>query len=414
MADDYTEKTRLLVWTLSGGRCAFSGCGKPLVLDLGHGDLSLVGQMAHIVASSRQGPRGYDGLDDENRREAANFILLCPDHHKVVDDHPLRFPVPVLRRLKQEHEARFAPRDSVSVDRQDAVEETLSSSMLWVAGLPGRIFSARTSESSVAAVAAKIPRGELVPFVLHDSRLHAFHDLADPAGPLARAVTPGTTEEIAAEPAWDDPDLFRRYVALLNRTMTLHLAARGLAFDPKHHRHHFLAIDQRERDITYSTRAGALQRLGIVHRERTKAGDEKDVWWHQAVRLRFERVAAAAWYLTIRPEFHLTTDGAQPMPPKRVGRRITRRKSTMYNREYLNRVHFWRWFLCGEGEPRLVLEAGQTIVIDARLVEAHVVWPGVPDDDAEPLSGSFEETLFTQQRLLDAVGNVANWEELIA
>ena len=38
---------------------------------------------------------------------------------------------------------------------------------------------------------------------------------------------------------------------------------------------------------------------------------------------------------------------------------------------------------------------------------------GVPDDDAEANTGSFEETLFTQQRLLDAVGNVGNWEELI-
>lgn len=416
MSDDYTEKTRLLVWTLSGGRCAFSGCGQALVLDAGQGDLSLVGQMSHIVASSRQGPRGRDPLDDEARRDAANFILLCPEHHKLVDDHPRRFPVPVLRRMKQEHEARFAPISSVAVDRDELVEETLSSSMLWVGALPARMFSARTSENSIAAVAGKLGKcaGAVVPFVLRDGRLHAFHDLADPSGPLARVVTPGTTDEIAAETAWADPDLFRRYVALLNKSVTLHLGGRGLAFDPKHHRHHFVAVDGREREISYSTRAGSPQRLGLVHRERTKAGDEKDVWWHQAVRLRFERVAGAAWYLTIRPEFHLTVDGSEPMPSKRIGRRITRRKSTMYNREYLNRVHFWRWFLCGEGEPRLVLDAGQPIVVDARLVEASVAWPGVPEDDAEPLSGSFEETLFTQQRLLDAVGNIENWEELIA
>jgi hypothetical protein len=86
----------------------------------------------------------------------------------------------------------------------------------------------------------------------------------------------------------------------------------------------------------------------------------------------------------------------------------------MYNREYLNRVHFWRWFLCGEGEPRLVMDVGQPIVVDARLVEVAISWPGVPADDAEVVAGSFEETLFTQQRLLDAVGNVTNWEELIA
>ena len=74
MPDEYTEKTRLLVWTQSAGRCAFAGCGKALVLDAGSGDISLVGQMAHIVASSRQGPRGHDPLDSAARRDAANFI----------------------------------------------------------------------------------------------------------------------------------------------------------------------------------------------------------------------------------------------------------------------------------------------------------------------------------------------------
>lgn len=416
MSEEYTAKTRLLVWTQCGGRCAFAGCGKALVLDAGDGDLSLLGQMAHIVAKKRQGPRGRDPLDDEDRRDAANFILLCPAHHKVVDDHPRRFPVPVLRRMKKEHEMRFAPVDPVQIVQDGRVQESLSSSMLWVGALPARMFSARTSENATTSVVPKLGRydGGVVPFTLHDGRIHAFHDLGDPSGPFARVVTPGTAEQVDAETAWSDPDRLRRYVGLLNKSVTLYLQGRGLTFDTNHHRHYFVTANGRERELNYQTRAGVSQRLGIVHRERTKAGDQKDVWWHQAVRLRFERVGMTAWYLTIRPEFHLTVDGRQPLPPKRVGRRITRRKSTMYNREYLNRVHFWRWFLCGEGQPRLVLDAGQPIVVDARLVEATLSWPGVPDDDAEVVSGSFEETLFTQQRLLDAVGNVDNWEELIA
>lgn len=415
MPDSYTEKTRLVVWTQAAGRCAFSGCGEVLVLEAGEGDVSLVGQMGHIVAKSRQGPRGRDPLDDESRREPANFILLCPSHHKLVDDYPRRFPVPVLRRMKQEHEARVSPTKPATAGQRDLVEETLSSSMLWIGALPSQMYSARSTEASVPAVVGRLREGPaLSPFLLHDGRLHSFHDLADHSGPFTRAVTPGTTESVDAEAAWNDPDLFRRYVGLLNKSLSLHLGRRGLAFDQRHRRHHFVAVDGRERDISYETRAGSPQRLGLVHRERTKAGAEKDVWWHQAVRLRFERVGTSAWYLTIRPEFHLSVDGSTPMPPARIGRRITRRKSTMYNREYLNRVHFWRWFLCGEGEPRLVMDVGQPIVVDARLVEATIEWPGVPADDADAVSGSFEETLFTQQRLLDAVGNVDNWEELIA
>ena len=48
------------------------------------------------------------------------------------------------------------------------------------------------------------------------------------------------------------------------------------------------------------------------------------------------------------------------------------------------------------------------------VFDAGPVTAPAPDDDAEVVAGSFEETLFTQQRLLDAVGNVTNWEELIA
>ena len=101
---------------------------------------------------------------------------------------------------------------------------------------------------------------------------------------------------LPAEAAWSDPDSFRRYVGLLNKAMTLHLERRGLVFDRRHHRHHFVAINGRERDITYRTLPGSPQRLGLVHRERTKAGDEKNVWWHQGVRLRFERVGTSSWY----------------------------------------------------------------------------------------------------------------------
>ena len=122
MTDAYSEKTRLLVWTQSGGRCAYAGCSKALVLDVGDGDVSLIGQMAHIVANSRQGPRGHDPLDDEAKREAPNFILLCPEHHKLVDDHPRRFPVPVLRRMKREHEGRFAPADVAQPRRVELVD----------------------------------------------------------------------------------------------------------------------------------------------------------------------------------------------------------------------------------------------------------------------------------------------------
>jgi hypothetical protein len=271
----YDEKSRLVVWTRSGGRCSFPGCSVALLLDTAEGDASLVGQMAHIVAKSRQGPRGRDPLDDVGRRDAANFILLCPEHHKLVDDHPRHFPVPVLRRMKHEHESRFAPTNPKSEVAAPLVDETLASSMLWVGALPARMYSARTTESAPGSIARAVTGSDLVPFWLRDGVLHSFHDLSDPGGPLARVVTPGTTHAVDAESAWGDPDLFRRYVTLLNKSMSLHLARKGLAFDSKHHRHHFLSTDGRERNITYETRSGSPQRLAVVHRERKRSGAER-------------------------------------------------------------------------------------------------------------------------------------------
>src|SRR5207249_2642332 len=109
---------------------------------------------------------------------------------------------------------------------------------------------------------------------------------------------------------------------------------------------------------------------------------------------------ARSWYLTVRPEFHLTSDSEVPLASKRIGRRVTRRKSTMYNGPYLQRVHFWRWFLAS-GEPRMALNFGQPVIVDTSLAETDVVWPGVPGDDKELEQPMFEETLLTRARLLD-------------
>ena len=71
----------------SGGVCAFPACGESLV-NYEAGDGSIVGQMAHIVAQQRQGPRGRAEMSDVDRDKASNLVLLCGKHHKVIDDHP--------------------------------------------------------------------------------------------------------------------------------------------------------------------------------------------------------------------------------------------------------------------------------------------------------------------------------------
>ena len=49
-------------------------------------------------------------MTDEQRNDFDNLILLCPNHHRLVDHlRPFDYPVDVLRKMKADHEARAAP-----------------------------------------------------------------------------------------------------------------------------------------------------------------------------------------------------------------------------------------------------------------------------------------------------------------
>src|SRR5262249_29631863 len=63
----------------------------------------LQGHVAHIVGSSAKGPRGDEKM--QGRVDAAsNLLLLCPNHHALVDAEPEVWTVERLRTMKAEHE----------------------------------------------------------------------------------------------------------------------------------------------------------------------------------------------------------------------------------------------------------------------------------------------------------------------
>lgn len=70
-----------------------------------NGDAVLVGEEAHIVAKSPDGPRGDSPLSPEQRDEYSNLILLCPTDHALIDKAPEDFPVSFLLDMKAQHEA---------------------------------------------------------------------------------------------------------------------------------------------------------------------------------------------------------------------------------------------------------------------------------------------------------------------
>lgn len=97
-------KTKKMLWGRSANRCAFPDCRMELVIDESEtDDSSIVGDEAHIVAQSPDGPRGQSDLTEDQRDSYNNLILLCKVHHKLIDDLPEVYTVEKLHEMKNEH-----------------------------------------------------------------------------------------------------------------------------------------------------------------------------------------------------------------------------------------------------------------------------------------------------------------------
>lgn len=96
-----TEQTVRRLFALSGNQCAFHECGTPLV----HPSGTITGEICHIKAKNPGGPRFDPQQTDAERHAFDNLILLCSQHHKIVDDQPDTYTVDLLQDIKQMHEA---------------------------------------------------------------------------------------------------------------------------------------------------------------------------------------------------------------------------------------------------------------------------------------------------------------------
>jgi hypothetical protein len=101
------ELTAIHLWTVAGGRCQF--CNEYLLQD----SLTLKGanfsNVAHIVAISRDGPRGDDPLPLAERDKIGNLMLVCRKHHALIDsrEHVAEYTVEKLREMKRRQEERI-------------------------------------------------------------------------------------------------------------------------------------------------------------------------------------------------------------------------------------------------------------------------------------------------------------------
>ncbi len=98
-----SEPVKKRLFTMAGNKCAYPKCEESLTFSNENGSSIATGEMCHIRPSKPNGPRGSHP-DRSSLDEYDNLILMCPKHHKIIDDSPEVYTVEKLIAMKQEHE----------------------------------------------------------------------------------------------------------------------------------------------------------------------------------------------------------------------------------------------------------------------------------------------------------------------
>ena len=113
----------------------------------------------------------------------------------------------------------------------------------------------------------------------------------------------------------------------------------------------------------------------------------------------------------MRPEMRVTRDGVTPIESRKIGGKVTKKKSRMWNIDVLEELNFWREFFF-ETRSRLIIPFGEftAISISANFLSEEIRWPGVPPERAKAFKNAeIEENLF-ELAALDRIDNEADDE----
>lgn len=405
----------------SGNRCAFPGCPTTLTIKESDDSTVILSNVAHIVAQREDGPRGKFALPLDRRDEESNLMLLCPEHHKIIDNKPYLYTVERLRGMKEKHEKLVQIALGTAIDKKTRSnqlvdqypKEKVYSSLFEVIKTPVYIYQSTPTKDAITNYAIEeLPRyiqpDIHLPYIFKDEKLFTFQDPRNSESPLHAVVDTSTVRQIPCREWWDDPVKSRWFVELLNNAIKIFTSQKGLEYDPIHNRYYFVP-DQLGlvKDIEYKPLNQSVAIKHVVWQPITKiSGQPKSYWLHRSISLRFYYVSSNRWCLTLRPEFRVTKDGKTPLDSEKIGAKVTRKKSKMFNYDLLGEINFWRSFL-GSNEPRIIINLGSSsLVISTTLLAGDVDWPGIPEKYAKTFTNvEYAEDLFTWAKLHNALEN---------
>ncbi|WP_053002191.1 ABC-three component system protein [Kordia jejudonensis] len=101
-ARDYLPSDIKRLFAFSGNQCSNPDCARPVIAEDG---ITVVGKICHIEAASSKGPRYRKEMTDEERRGYNNLILLCDEHHSIIDNkkNEGKFTKELLLEWKENH-----------------------------------------------------------------------------------------------------------------------------------------------------------------------------------------------------------------------------------------------------------------------------------------------------------------------
>ncbi|WP_430408452.1 NACHT domain-containing protein [Kordia sp.] len=90
------------LFSLTGNQCSAPNCKRSVVGEDGN---TLVGKICHIEAASPNGPRYRLEMTNDERRAYDNLILLCDEHHMIIDNHRNegKYSVELLKKWREKH-----------------------------------------------------------------------------------------------------------------------------------------------------------------------------------------------------------------------------------------------------------------------------------------------------------------------
>lgn len=143
MGSSISRKDERILCLRSGNKCA--KCRRELTIKLEEGGdrYSVIGEMAHIKGEKSGAPRYDPNMTDKERNAYPNRILLCRNHHKLIDDHPSKYTVEKLHQMKREHE-QWVNRDSEKLSLREIGNITFDE----LEAVTRYIISVRTTPSS--------------------------------------------------------------------------------------------------------------------------------------------------------------------------------------------------------------------------------------------------------------------------